>query len=61
VRLVYRDEAAGVKRNIKKVSPIIEHTSDGGIACVGEAVLAQLVEVHEERDDHYCTEAQALP
>jgi hypothetical protein len=38
--------------------PIIQHTSDrSGIIQVAEAVLPQLVKVHENRDEHDTSQA----
>src|SRR5689334_6504027 len=61
-RLVYRDETARIKGNEDEISPIIQHTSNGGsIVQISKTVLPQLVEVHEDRDERHCAEAQARP
>jgi len=46
------DQRRGEAHNIPAM-PIVEHAPDrGGVVEVAEAVLSQLVKVHEDRDEH---------
>src|SRR5260370_18598590 len=52
-RFVNAHKTAWVERDKKEVMPAIEHAPNRrGIIKVAEAVLSQLIKVHEDRDEH---------
>src|SRR5207302_7256715 len=58
---VDRDEAPWIIGDKKEIVPVVQHASDGGRIIGPEAVLAQRIEVHDDRDEQDAAEGEVMP
>src|SRR5437588_12131810 len=58
-RFVNAHKTARVKGNKEEIPPIVEHAPDrGSVIKITKTILPQLVEVHEDRDEHDYSQSQ---